>query len=223
MNCPVVQSLYPDYLDGQLSGEERMAVERHLAQCLDCEAESGQFVRLREEMRSLPVREIPTDLSVNLQVLASRELVRWRASASLPARIQYWAGQLRLAVDNLMRPLALPFAGGLTSAVFLFSALMPSLGFQRNLANDVPTPLYQEASVYVLPELVGRHTNGDTLIEVQLDEHGRVLDFSVPDGKMTSEIGNMILFAQYSPARVFGQPAPGGKILMRRSRIVVNG
>jgi hypothetical protein len=40
---------------------------------------------------------------------------------------------------------------------------------------------------------------------------------------MTSELGNMILFTTYQPAKLFGLPATGGKIVLRRSRIVVKG
>ena len=223
MNCPVVQALYPDYLDGQTTGEERVEMERHLEACPECTTQSAQFERLRAEMRSMPALRVPADLDVRLQVLASRELVRQRASASLSARLMYWGSQLKLAADNLMRPLAVPLAGGLTSAVVLFGALMPSLGMQRTVSNDVATPLYQEASVEMMPELVGKESGGDTTIEVRVDERGRLIDFTVPDGQMTSEIGNMILFTQYAPARVFFQPARGGKIMLRRSRIVVKG
>ncbi|MGH9722261.1 MAG: hypothetical protein ACRD8O_18790, partial [Bryobacteraceae bacterium] len=62
----------------------------------------------------------------------------------------------------------------------------------------------------------------DTLVEVEIDSQGRPVNYSVPEGEMTTEIGNMILFTTYVPARMFGTPAPG-KVLMRRSRIVVKG
>jgi len=76
-----------------------------------------------------------------------------------------------------------------------------------------------------VPELVSPRVKIDdnTLIEIELDANGRVIDYSIPEGKMTSDVGNMILFTTYTPARFFGQPATGGKIVLRRSRIVVKG
>ena len=138
--------------------------------------------------------------------------------------LEYWASRFRLVVDNLMRPLAVPFTGGLASAIFLFGLLVPNLGFLRSDLNDVPTPLSTEAGVESVADIGPKSRGGgdDTLVEVKIDGQGRMVDYYVPHGQMTSELGNMILFTTYTPARMFGQPAPG-KIVIRRSRIVVKG
>ncbi len=138
--------------------------------------------------------------------------------------LEYWGSRFRLVVDNLMRPLAVPFTGGLASAIFLFGLLVPSLGFLRNDVNDVPTALSSEAGVEMVADIGPKCKNAgdETVVEVQIDGQGRMIDYFVPQGTMTSELGNMILFTTYTPARMFGQPAPG-KIVIRRSRIVVKG
>ena len=60
------------------------------------------------------------------------------------------------------------------------------------------------------------------LIEVQIDGQGRMVDYSVLQGQMTSDVGNFLLFTTYTPATLFLQPA-SSRIVIRRSRIVVKG
>src|SRR5262249_24913082 len=144
-------------------------------------------------------------------------------TGSFSARMEYWSERGRLMMDNLMRPLALPAAGGFASALFCFVTLIPSLGFLRNTANDIPSALYTEPSVNSVAHFTPRSKiNDDTVIEVQIDEQGHMVDYNVLEGHMTSEIGNLLLFTTYTPATVFLQPA-SGKIVIRRSQIVVKG
>ena len=131
--------------------------------------------------------------------------------------------RVRLLIDNLMRPLAVPCFGGFASALFIFGTLMPNLGFLRNPANDRPSALFTGASVDSVADFgTPSKTNDDTLIEVQVDGQGRMVDYYVPQGKMTSEIGNILLFSTFTPATKFLQPA-AGRVMIRVSRIVVKG
>ena len=223
MSCPDVKKLISEYIDQSLTEQERILVDRHLASCPECSAESEEMLQVCSAMRSLPRLRPPQELSIRLRMLASRERARRAAGGALAVLTASGAARLRLFFENLMRPLALPFAGGFLSAVFLFGALAPSLNVSRNITNDVATPIYQEARVDMMPELIGKRNGGeDALIEVMVDANGRVTDFAVTEGEMTPEIGNLILFTQYQPARVFFQPT-GGKIFLRRSRITVKG
>jgi hypothetical protein len=89
--------------------------------------------------------------------------------------------------------------------------------------NDRPTPLFTEASVDSVADFGARSKSGDdTLIEVQIDGQGRMVDYNVPEGQMTSEIGNILLFTTFTPATKFLQPTTG-KLVIRVSRIVVKG
>jgi hypothetical protein len=223
MSCELVRESVFEYVEDQLPETERVRVDVHLSECRACANELRRSSQFRQRMRSLPKVAPPPVLTARLQVLASREQLRRRWTGSLPGMFEYWTSRVQLLVDNLMRPLALPFAGGLTSAICLFGMLMPSLGFLRNETNDIPTALYTEASVENVADIGPQSKNNDdTLVEVSIDGQGRMIDYNVPQGQMTSELGNMILFATYTPARMFGQPAPG-KIMIRRSRIVVKG
>src|SRR5690242_10465503 len=99
--------------------------------------------RIIRALRSLPARVPPPALRTKLLVLASRELQRRRLG-----RWQRWTVGLRDNAQNMMRPLALPLAGGVFSAIVLFSTFFGStypLQAPRNA--DVPTILTTEAAV----------------------------------------------------------------------------
>src|ERR1041384_5354121 len=73
---------------------------------------------LTRMMRGLSKRTPPPNLRSNLLVLASREQ---RPTLSTAGKGLEFRDRARLFVQNLMRPLALPFAGGVFSTVLLFS------------------------------------------------------------------------------------------------------
>src|SRR5258706_1447391 len=221
MSCHFVQEFISGYLDNRLAEPERRRVASHLTSCGECAALHGRMAQVRDTLRALPIAVAPKKLVTDLQVLASKELVRRRHLGSVSALAQFWAERAHLVIDNLMRPLAVPFAGGLTSALFLFGMLVPYLGLLRNPANDKPTALYTEASVESVADFGSRNSD-DTLIEVRIDGQGRMVDYSVLQGQMTSDVGNFLLFTTYTPATLFLQPA-SSRIVIRRSRIVVKG
>jgi len=224
MSCQFTQEFMSRYLDNRLGQPERSNVILHLAACGECATRHRQMVELRENLRSLPIALAPARLATELQVLASKELVRRRTQSSLSARMQAWRERARLLIDNLMRPLALPFVGGgLTSALFIFGMLMPNLGFLHNLANDTPSGIYTEASVIKVAAFASPgKSSDDTVVEVQIDGQGHMVDYNLLQGKMTGEIGNLLLFSTFTPATMFLQPT-AGKVVIRRSQIVVKG
>jgi hypothetical protein len=203
----------------------------HLASCRECAALHRRTAQVRENLRSLPMAVAPAKLATDLQVLASKEIVRRRHMGSVSALLHFWAEHARLVIDNLMRPLAVPCAGGLASALVMFGMLVPYLGMLRNPANDKPTALYTEAGVESVADF-GSRASDDTLIEVQIDDQGRMVDYSVLQGQMNSDVGNLLLFTTYTafedraissrPATLFLQPA-SSRIVVRRSRIIVKG
>jgi hypothetical protein len=105
----------------------------------------------------------------------------------------------------------------------MFGMMISSLGFLHDPGNDKPTALSTEASVDNVADFGARtKSNDDTLIEVEVDGQGSMVDYYIPHGQMTSEIGNLLLFTKYTPATKFLRPA-SGKVIIRLSRIVVKG
>src|SRR5262245_57567054 len=90
MNCAEADAFGQAYVDGELAGVDREAVERHLVACATC----GQRVRLESRFKAavrahLPRPEVPEVLRRRIeQALASQPIAprRW---FSLPAWLSY--------------------------------------------------------------------------------------------------------------------------------------
>src|SRR5262249_18439005 len=158
-------------------------VSQHLAYCRECAARSDELFELRRALLQLPAAAPSPRLAMRLRVLASHERERRLSRSSFSAAVRDWSDRAKLVVDNLMRPLALPFAGGVLSALFLFSMLVPTLGFPHNFRNDVPTALCTQAS---LEEVTPFGINNDeTVVELTIDDRGQITDYSIPLGKIS--------------------------------------
>jgi hypothetical protein len=208
MSCHSVINSLSAHLDGFLSGEERRELLDHLNRCPRCEARLGQLARVRNAVRKLPANAPPEQLTAMLRVMASKErqrvIARQRHSGILQERFLLW-------VENLMRPIALPFAGGLISALLLFGMLIPTFAF-RPVApgNDVPVALITEPTIkFSMPFGI----EGDVDVAVLVDDQGRMVDYSITSGPNTPElrraIENNLLFTEFTPATMFGSPTWG--------------
>ena len=116
-----------------------------------------------------------------------------------------------------MRPLALPAVGGLCSAIFLFSALVPTFVPAFAMGNatlgDVPTMLTTQPMVkYLAPVAFGGE---DAEVDLTIDDQGRIVDYVIVSAPgQTSEqlrrtIENNLLFTEFWPATAFGKPVAG--------------
>lgn len=227
MSCQKVQKVVSAYLDQTLAGDEQDRVAQHLAGCRECAARSEQVRHLRVALQSLPPVGVPPEVEGRLRVLVSHERARRLSRVDLPTRLKYWVDCFNLWTDNLMRPLALPFAGGLVSALLLFGMLVPTLLFQFNFRDDVPTAFYTEPSLIEAGPLA--HIDEETVVELTINERGQVTNYSIPSGKLDGHmeknlLADLVLFSRYSPASLFGRPTTGKvTVSFRRSRIVVKG
>ncbi len=185
---------------------------------------------LNRALRSLPRPVSPSGLTTSLRVLASRERERAAHNITWKTQFQNWMERFHLAVENVMRPLALPVAGGVFSAVTLFSVwVVPAYPeFARAVSNDVPTQLSTEAEVKGFSTIA---TAGqDIVIDVVLDERGRVVDYKIlsayaPDIASRRKLENMLIFeTAFVPATSFGRPTAGKvRLWLSASRIDVKG
>jgi hypothetical protein len=226
MSCQSVRSSLSEFLDHRVAGDERARVAGHLAECRQCTAHLRQLSELRSGLKSLPPLAVPERLQTELQVLASRERARWNAIKTVPLALHTWAVNIKLAIDNLMRPLALPLAGGLVSALLLFSLLVPTLGYRPSILNDVPTGFYTAANLVEVAPL--GINNDETVVELYVDAKGQATNYSLQRGnispKMQADLTTMMFYARFTPATWFGQPT-NGKVLVsfRRINYVVRG
>jgi len=182
--------------------------------------------RITGALRGLPVVRPPAGMTARLRVVASRER---RTRQTWKQRLRYQAELLALWSDNLMRPMAVPVAGGFLSAILLFAMMAPGLTVNRHMIHDVPTALATEATIqnsfgYELGD-------EDIVVDVMINEQGSVVDYSIPTGQrwfsnpsLRKGVENALVCTRFSPATVFGQAITGKtRITFRRSRVDVKG
>src|SRR5262249_38655811 len=142
-------------------------------------------------------------LASQLQVLASHERAR-RATGPW----QRWMQGLRLAVNNLMRPIAIPFAGGVSAALVLFSMLTPTLTIRAaDARTDLPFHwLYTEGTMIDTPPF--SFPGEEVAVLLTIDKNGQITDYACPDGKVSQQvmdnIGNSLLFSTFEAPTMFG-------------------
>jgi hypothetical protein len=222
MDCQTVQLGISAYLDSAISSEEQREMVQHLGACPKCSGESERYRELRAALRSVPKRTPPPDLIVRLRVAASKARV---------SRFHGWRERFQLSLRNLMRPLALPAAGGLCSAVFLFSTLVPTFRAafaMDNSPGDVPTMLTTEPTLKFMAPVA--FFNGDAVVDLKIDDRGRIINYSIlgapgpASDQLRHSIENSLLFTEFWPATNFGRPIAGTiRISFRSSHIDVRG
>jgi hypothetical protein len=175
------------------------------------------MVRLRSALRGLPEACPPAHLSTALRVMASKEHQR---ALARQRHFDSTADSLRLWFENLMRPLALPFAGGLVSALLLFGMLLPTFTLHRGTGTDIPVALFTDPSIkaeIAFPAVDNGIGIDSIIVKVLVDSQGRMVDYSLPKGyglenhpEIRRALENkLLLFTQFTPATMFGQPTSG--------------
>src|SRR5579872_5903181 len=199
------------------------------------ESGCGGMKRDREEMlergdpvvsralRSLPRLRPPAGLNSSLRVLASQHLAAKRSLTRID--------RFRLSFENLMRPLALPFAGGVFSAVILFSmVVVPGYPVRAAGTFDIPISLTTAAAVKRMAP-IATAPNDDIVVDISIDGDGRMVDYTIVSGgepndpALRRSIEGFLLLTSFTPATgSFGQPVAGRlRLTLRSSHIDVKG
>jgi hypothetical protein len=225
MSCDNVQELISPLLDRKVPAGEQENVLAHIESCRQCSAQFESMQKVRAALRSMDHAPMPVDLTSNLRVMASHERERQLSRRTLSSRWRYWADRAHLCFDNLMRPVALPFGGGLVSALVLFSVLVPSLTFQHDEADAglVVDPYGQvvvvtSSGVFAtdsradLPKIeptYASYPEDATVVWMAIGENGKVQGYSVEKGRLTDDMISIISLSKFMPATVLGVPTPG--------------
>ena len=230
MECTKVRQRIPVYVDNALPDEERREMRQHMGDCGACARESERFHRVREAVRSLPKQSVPPELVLRLQVVASKART---LSATATSPWSRWRSRFKLDFTHLMRPVALPVLGGVSSALFLFSALAPTFSPLFGMSKlpspfDVPTVLITEPMVKcTAPVAFG---GAEAIVDVTLDEHGRLVNYKIisspglKNEQIRRSIENSLLFTEFWPATAFGRPVAGTvRVFFGNSHIEVKG
>lgn len=186
---------------------------------------------VRALLKALPLRRPNHDLSVALQIAASKEASRRQKWANAPALLVRLNNSFQLWKANMMRPLALPCAGGIAAAVLVFTMFIQIHPVRANsLMDDRPTALYTDPAAKTLAPF--EPPTADAEIEVSINEMGRIAGYRVVDGnpnlniEVRRSVERTLLFTEFTPATSFGQAIPSKlRLSLRRgaSAITVKG
>jgi len=208
LNCSTVRGSLWDYMAGALADGERRSIAMHLSVCRECEAHQGEVRSVRTGLRHLPVKRVPPVLGTKLQVLASRERSRQLVRRDFKSWATEQASRAKLFFDNLLKPFAVPAAGGILASFLCFGVIVDTLHVVPDWQDDIPLGLFTEIRI---DELSPFCFNGrDVMVQLTVDSTGRVTDYDLPQGKGSpedlQEIGNLVFYSTFSPATRFGRP-----------------
>ena len=218
MACLRYQGKLSDYLDDGLPERQMRAVREHLEFCQDCRKEFDRYRRLRQLLGRLEPVPVPNDVALALRIRLSQEANR-----------SWWAS-LGVKFENLLKPLMLPAATGIVTAVFCFTVLMSYLpiGMPTHIASDVPLNFVTPPRLVNVSPLQHELDTGDETVVVEsfVDAGGRIVDYRILSGPQTRavirQLDRMLLFSQFYPATSFGTPI-GGRVVLSFRRIEVKG
>ena len=191
--------------------------------------------RLLHSLQNISRRSISPELSVRLRVLASQECKRQASRRNLAARVDHLQARLHRLWDEFLWPMALPFTGGVSSAIVLFGmCVVPAYPLRPpstpNAPSwDVPTVLTTSVEVRGTSPFV---TSADeVVVDVWVDGQGQMFDYAIVAGAsvlasdhLRRRLENMLVFTQFTPATEFGRPT-ASKVRLRlgSSRVDVRG
>lgn len=218
MSCESVRPWINALAGGPVASEQRDAAVAHLEDCQKCAQFYEDMRAQRAAMRAmLAGARPPAALLERLRVDASHERSRHLARIDWAARWANFRTSAQLRFDNLYRPFALPVMGGIVSALLMFGVLIPSVSFAHSRGSERPTPVFTfpEGTVTgvgefpIIEPVYFPEGDGNIVLLLTIDDHGRVRDYTVTRGKMTTEIQDFILFSEFTPATMFGKPTWG--------------
>jgi hypothetical protein len=212
--CVEIRNHFSDFLDDLCTPETRKSIRYHLNYCQACEDQLEQWQSVRQELRELPRRQVPPELALRLRVQMSQRLNRRR-----------WA-DLRVRLENALRPLLLPATGGVLTAVICFCLIMGSQVTPAITGPDITVEMVQPARVQQLAPMDFTTDDNGLVLVTQVNAEGRAKGYRVLSGTGSPELmhhlDRMIYFSIFQPATIFGKPTDGQTVLSLR-RITVRG
>jgi Putative zinc-finger len=224
LNCKFVRSALWDFAAGTLDESDRLIIAAHLGECRECDLHRAEVRSLRAGLKSLPEKGVSALLGTRLRVIASRERSRQALRRNLTARLAELRSRAKLVFDNLLRPVAVPAAGGMLASFLCFGVIVDTLHYHPEWQDDIPVGLYTQVA---LDDASPFSVNGnDVMVQLTIDKNGEVSDFEVPQGTgspdQLREIGNLVLYSSFTPATHDGQRVTG-KILVNIHHINIRG
>jgi len=222
-SCSTVRRRLSEYHDGELTIDQRVAIQEHLRACVGCEAEAHALVAVGSQLRAAAAQRVFTDGSESLDGLAAGVISRLHAERD---------ESLSHAVQRMFEDLHLVWAAlGATAATFACLAITVGIFyFSRPGTNGNPMRVDDETAILLprqevpragaryVPELL---TDEEIMLDTTITREGRVdmarLELMEPDGPTAGEpeqtdwksVGSVldsVAQARFEPARKGGEP-----------------
>jgi len=238
LSCEKVHLFLPGYLDGALPADggrfTRASIHAHIQGCGVCRLELSRYQKLQQLLAKTERVAPPKALGVGIRVALARA-----REASNPV---HWLRRLYDRADlmrqNILAPLALPAAGGLMSAIMVFTLVLPSYarGPLRNLIgviDEMPAMSFQPARIDTLAGFsvsgLGDSASkaGGVVVEATVGLDGDVVDYRIlagPDNaSVRRSLDQILLMSRFHPEVSFGRRIAGGRVVMSFSSVDVKG
>jgi len=237
LSCKKVRIFLPGYFDGALPADggrfTRASIHAHIAGCGPCRLELSRYQKLQQLLAKTERVAPPNALGVGIRLALARA-----REASKPS---HWLRRLYDRADmmrqNILAPLAVPAAGGLVSAIMVFTMVLPSYagGPLRNLMgviDEMPAMSFQPAR---LETLAGFSVSGlgdsaskaGVVVEATVGVDGDVVDYRIlagPDNAaVRRSLDQILLMSRFHPEVSFGRRIAGGRVIMSFSSVDVKG
>lgn len=211
LNCKTVRQSLWGYSARHSEDGDRQGIALHLSVCRDCELHYGEVQSLRTGLKHLPLRPVPPILNTRLAVLASRERARRISRLNFRTWVTEQASRARLFFDNLLKPLAVPAAGGILASFLCFGIIVDTLHlhYMPDWQEDMPINFSSEIAIGDLSPF--SVTGQDVMVQLSVDSEGHVTDYALlhtdnPSADELQQIGNLVLFSTFTPAMRLGRP-----------------
>jgi len=217
-SCATIRESIWDYLSGGLSAPVRAGIECHLKLCRECEIYRAEVQSLRAGLRHLPLRRVPSTVQARLFGIARREHARHLASQNFSTWRVGLETRIRQFFDNLLKPFAVPAAGGILTSFLCFGVIVNTLHLPPEWDEDMPVGYSTEVTI---DELTPFSFSGrDVLVKLTVDASGRVTNYepqeSNPTAEELQEIGNLVLYSTFTPATRLGRPVASKRLFSIR-------
>ncbi len=231
--CSAVRRRLAEYQDGELTIQQRVAVQDHLRECAACAAEADGLRTVGVVLRSAAARRAAVD-ATDLEGLAAGVVSRFRAEQeeSIPRTVQRMFEDLHLVWAALGATAATFACLAITIGIFYLSRAEHP-GSLANVLNAVATtgtdanPMMVDDSSMLPRQDLPRHdrdavpeltSDEEIMLATTINSKGRVESMQLmnPDGpagqraagdrKMVGQILDSVAQVRFEPARVGGEP-----------------
>ena len=225
MKCAEYKRLFSPYLDGQVSGAEMHALQKHMQGCDGCAREYAEIQRTLQMIVALnrARTKAPAELPLRLRLAISHE--------SKQARRRRFEGVM-VRTSNALDAFMVPATAGVVSAVLIFGLLLGFFALPQQLSassSDVPLMLYTGPQLQqsVFGTSLGSMGEDSVVIEAYVGANGRVEDYRIlsqsADAKAAlPQVKNLLIFTTFRPALSMGVPT-AGRAVISFSKISVKG